>query len=264
MRFCSLGSGSEGNGLLVESRRAGDGRPLRVLLDCGFTLKEVRLRLERLALEPAAIDAVLVTHEHGDHVRGAFRLSDALGIPLHITHGSARVGNGEPARRAHDAGRLKVVTPGRPFEIDGLRIEPFVVPHDAREPVQFVFDDGQVRLGVLTDLGHVTPHVVSALARLDCLVLEANHDPSMLDASDYPPALKRRIAGAYGHLANDTAARLLASIDQSRLRRVLAAHLSRSNNRPELAQHALARAWGVTDEVVRVVDQDEGIGWVEV
>ena len=150
------------------------------------------------------------------------------------------------------------------FEIFGVRIEPIAVPHDAREPVQFIIDDGMHRLAVLTDLGHASAHVIRALNRIDALMLECNHDAALLQASDYPMALKRRIAGAYGHLSNDASSALLAAIDHSRLRAVSAAHLSRQNNRPELARQALARGWGVAEEVIRVADQEQGLAWLDV
>lgn len=258
MRFNSLGSGSEGNALLVEC--GSPDAPVRLLVDCGFGVREARRRLERLGLGPGDLHAVLVTHEHGDHIGGAPRLAAALGIPLYLTYGTAQ--GGRSAMR--DDARVNWIDPHRPFEVAGVLVEPVAVPHDAREPVQFVIDDGGARLGVLTDLGHVTPHVVRAMSRLDAIVLECNHDPVMLEASDYPAVLKRRIAGDYGHLANRVAGDLLAAIDHSRLRTVVAAHLSRSNNRPELAQDALARAWGQPPESVLVADQDDGIGWVGV
>jgi phosphoribosyl 1,2-cyclic phosphodiesterase len=138
------------------------------------------------------------------------------------------------------------------------------VPHDAREPVQFVIDDGRHRLGILTDLGRPTPHVVRAMSRLDAIMLECNHDAGMLENSSYPASLKRRIGGDYGHLANHVSAQLLAAIDHDRLRTVVAAHLSRSNNLPELAREALAGAWGQDPEQILVADQDDGIQWVEV
>ena len=258
MRFKSLGSGSEGNALLVE---CGDAHaPVRLLIDCGFGVREARRRLECLGVADGGLHAVLVTHEHGDHIGGAPRLAAALGVPLYLTHGTAR--GGRAAMRAQ--AQVRFIDPHRSFEIEGVAIEPVAVPHDAREPVQFVVDDGAARLGVLTDLGHATPHVVRAMQRLDAIVLECNHDPVMLEASDYPAALKRRIAGDYGHLANAASAELLAAIDHSRLRTVVAAHLSRSNNRPELARAALAQAWGQDPDAVLVADQDEGIGWVSV
>ncbi len=264
MRFASLGSGSEGNGLLVESDVAGAGRPLRVLVDCGFQLKEVARRLERLGLTLEDMHAVLVTHEHGDHVGGVCRLARATGVPVYLTHGTAHAARRMGVEALVEARQVRWIDPHTPFELEGLRIEPVAVPHDAREPVQFVFDDGRRRLGVVTDLGHATPHVVRMLSRLDCLVLEANHDPAMLGASDYPWVLKRRIAGPYGHLGNDAAAQLLGAIDHARLSRVVAAHLSRQNNLPELARAALALAWGVTPERIDVADQDDGFAWMDV
>ena len=258
MRYTSLGSGSEGNALLVE---CGDpSQPVRLLVDCGFGVREARRRLERLGLGPDPVDAVLVTHEHGDHIGGAPRLAAALGVPLYLTYGTAQAGR---AAMRPDAD-VRFLDPHRPFEVAGVLVEPVPVPHDAREPVQFVIDDGASRLGVLTDLGHATAHMVRAMSRLDAIVLECNHDPVLLEASDYPAALKRRIAGDYGHLANRAAADLLAAIDHSRLRTVVAAHLSRSNNRPELAREALAAAWGRMPEHILVADQDDGLDWIGV
>lgn len=264
MRFASLGSGSEGNGLLVESDAAGSGRPLRVLVDCGFQRREAQRRLERLGLTLADVHAIVVTHEHGDHVAGVCRLARACGIPVYLTHGTAHAARRMGIDSLVESGQVRWIDPHAPFEIEGLRIEPVAVPHDAREPVQFVFDDSLRRLGVVTDLGHATAHVVRALGRLDCLVLEANHDAAMLEASAYPWVLKRRIAGPYGHLENAAAAGLLAAIDHARLARVVAAHLSRQNNTPERARAALAHAWGVAPERIDVADQDDGMGWLEV
>lgn len=256
MRFASLGSGSEGNALLIECGPAD--APLRLLIDCGFGVREATRRLERLGVAPGQIDAIFVTHEHGDHIGGAARLAVAAGATLYMTAGTAVAGLGQRPPGL----RLEMLDAHRPLELRAARIEPVAVPHDAREPVQFVIDDGQTRLGVLTDLGHGTAHVVRAMCRLDAMVLECNHDAGMLEASDYPRMLKRRIAGPYGHLENTAAADLLAAIDQSRLRTVVAAHLSRSNNHPDLARAALAPAWaGASERDIRVADQDEGIAW---
>ncbi|MFZ4758363.1 MAG: MBL fold metallo-hydrolase [Burkholderiaceae bacterium] len=257
MRFASLGSGSEGNGLLVEAGKGA--RRLRVLVDCGFGLREAERRLARLDCEPASLDGILVTHEHGDHVGGVFRLARAHAIPVYLTHGTLRA---SPQAVGSEA-LVRVIDSHRPFELGDLRIEPFPVPHDAREPVQYVLDDGDARLGVLTDIGHPTAHVVQSLSRLTALVLETNHDSALLAGSSYPPTLKRRIAGHYGHLENTDSARILARLDRSRLRCVVAAHLSRQNNTAALARAALAPVLGWDVEEVRVADQDEGLDWVE-
>lgn len=255
MRFASLGSGSEGNALVV------DGRGGRVMIDCGFGLREAERRLALHGIDPASIDALLVTHEHGDHVGGVWRFASAHRLEVRITHGTLRAAPPPPRIEGVD---VVPIDPHEPFEVAGLRIEPIAVPHDACEPVQFVVDDGRSRLGVLTDLGHASAHVVRSLSRLDALVLECNHDVRMLADGDYPPALKRRVGGDWGHLSNDAAGALLAAIDRGRLSRVVAAHLSRSNNRPELALAALAAAWpeGASAGLL-VADQALGLGWVD-
>jgi phosphoribosyl 1,2-cyclic phosphodiesterase len=259
LRFASLGSGSEGNGLLVEAGGAlPGGIAFRVLVDCGFGLKEAERRLARLGCPAASIAGILVTHEHGDHVGGVFRVARTHRIPVYMTHGTLLA----TPQAAGCEDLIHVVDSHRPFDLAGLRVEPFPVPHDAREPVQYVLDDGDARLGVLTDIGHPTAHLPQALSRLTALVLETNHDAGLLAGSAYPPALKRRISGRYGHLENADAARILAALDRSRLRQVVAAHLSRQNNRAELARAALAEVLGWLPEAVGVADQDDGLGWV--
>jgi phosphoribosyl 1,2-cyclic phosphodiesterase len=253
VRFASLGSGSEGNSLLVEAR---DGS--RLLVDCGFGIREAVRRLARLGAQATGLVGVLVTHEHSDHVGGVFRLAKTHGVPVFLTRGTMLATRGS---LDCDDVAVTVIDSHRPFEVAGFRIEPFPVPHDAREPVQYVLDDGDGRLGVLTDIGHPTAHLSQALARLTALVLECNHDAGLLAASDYPPALKRRIGGRYGHLENGESAALLKGLDCSRLRRLVAAHLSRQNNRPALARAALGAAIGWDPVQVLVADQDDGLGW---
>jgi len=261
VRFASLGSGSEGNALVVESPGGAGERGTRMLVDCGFGLREAQRRLQALDVAPDSLAGILVTHEHGDHVGGVFRLARAHRIPVYLTHGTWQAVAGMPA--AADC-EHRLIEPGKAFEIDGVRIEPVSVPHDAREPVQFVLDSGRARLGVLTDLGHGTPHVTQAFSGLDAIVLECNHDPGLLASNPrYPPALKRRIGGPYGHLSNAAAAGIAAAIDSTRLRRIVAAHLSAHNNRPELACAALADALGAAPGDIGVAMQQTGLAWVE-
>jgi phosphoribosyl 1,2-cyclic phosphodiesterase len=253
VRFACLGSGSEGNGLLVEV----DGT--RILIDCGFGIRDAIARLARLAVEPESITAILVTHEHSDHIGGVAAFAAKYGTPVWLTFGTLSAVSERFARLprvcgfdSHDS-----------FAVDAIEVRPFPVPHDAREPVQFVCSDGRWRLGVLTDLGVSTAHVEASLTGCDALVLECNHDLDMLANGDYPYPLKQRIAGKFGHLDNGSAAALLARLDNSRLKHLFAAHLSQQNNRRELATAALAGAIGCTPEWIGVADQHEGFGWRE-
>lgn len=251
IRFASLGSGSKGNALLVECGST------RVLVDCGFGPRELAARLARLGVEPESVAAVLVTHEHADHVGGVARCAARFGWTVHASHGTVAA-----AGRLAD-GAVRRFDSHASFSIGDLEVHPYPVPHDAREPTQFVFSDGAQRLGVLTDAGTVTPHIASMLAECAALVLECNHDPDMLRNGRYPPPLKRRIAGGFGHLDNDQAAALLRSIGGSQLRHVIAAHLSEENNTPALARAALADALGCAVDWIGVANQAEGFGWRE-
>ncbi|MDR0480880.1 MAG: MBL fold metallo-hydrolase [Gallionellaceae bacterium] len=254
MRFASLGSGSEGNALVVQSGAS------FVLMDCGFTLAETVARLARLGLEPQQLSGVVVTHEHGDHVSGVARLARRYDIPVWLTHGTRMA-----CRAAFDGlSELTEISPRDGFAIGDLHVQPYAVPHDAAEPVQYVFGDGARRLGVLTDTGWITPHIETTLDGCDALVLECNHDKTMLANGSYPWHLKQRVGGRYGHLSNEAAAALLAKLDCSRLQHIVAAHLSRKNNTREHAVAALGAALNCTAEWVAVATQDEGLGWREI
>lgn len=258
IRFASLGSGSRGNGLVVEVT---DGLlTSRVLMDCGFAARETVARLARLNLAPADIAAVVVTHEHSDHIGGVFRFAAHHGIRIFLTHGTLS----SVEETARQQAMVEVIDSHRSFSVGGVNVEPFPVPHDAREPVQFVFSDGAFRLGVLTDTGHATAHVERMLSGVDALVLECNHDLGMLEAGNYPASLRRRIASPYGHLDNAAAARLLSALDRSKLRHLVAAHLSQQNNTPEKARTALAEAAGCDAGWIGIADQDAGFDWREV
>ena len=253
MRFASLGSGSEGNGLIVESGGT------RVLIDCGFGVRDTVARLARLGVEPESIAAILVTHEHTDHIGGVAAFAARYRVPVWLTFGTLDSFGAEQLRNA----RVYGFDSHDVFAIGMLEVRPFPVPHDAREPVQFVVGDGAHRLGLLTDIGMTTPHVQASLDGCDALVLECNHDPEMLESGDYPWALKQRIASRLGHLHNEAAAQLLAALDTSRLRHVIAAHLSQQNNTPDRARAALAKALDCAPDWIGIADQALGFAWRE-
>jgi phosphoribosyl 1,2-cyclic phosphodiesterase len=253
MRFASLGSGSEGNGLVVESGGT------RVLVDCGFGVRDAAARLGRLGLVPSSLTAILVTHEHSDHVGGVPAFAARHGIPVWATFGTLAA----VSARFEGMSQVYGFDSHDGFAIDALEITPVPVPHDAREPVQYVIGDGARRLGVLTDLGVSTAHVEASLSGCDALVLECNHDRELLETGDYPYPLKQRIAGRLGHLHNEAAAEILARIDTSRLAHIVAAHLSQQNNTPELARAALAGALGCAPEWIGIAEQATGFDWRE-
>jgi len=253
MRFASIGSGSEGNGLVVEAGNT------RVLIDCGFGVKDTVARLARVGLTPESLTAILVTHEHADHVGGVPAFAARHGIPVWLTFGTLE-NSGE---RFGGMQGIYCFDAHERFAIGDLEVCPFPVPHDAREPVQFVLTDGAHRVGVLTDIGTTTRYVEMSLSGCDALVLECNHDLAMLENGDYPLSLKQRIAGRLGHLHNEAAAEILARIDTSRLVHVIAAHLSQQNNTPELASLALAGALGCPTAWIGIASQATGFDWRE-
>ena len=257
MRFCSLGSGSGGNATVVEAR-SGTTRS-RVLIDAGFSLRELDARLARAGLAADELDAVFVTHEHGDHIGCAVALARRHHIPLWMSRGTWR------AIGAPDiAGLLNFARDGEAVPVGDLELSPYTVPHDAEEPLQLRCSDGASAVGILTDAGSATPHLLAHLQGCQALLLECNHDRDLLAASRYPASLKARIGGRLGHLANDTAASILAGCMHAGLRHLVAAHLSAQNNRPELARQALCEASGWDASDVRVADPLLGFDWLEV
>lgn len=249
MRFASLGSGSRGNATVIQ---AGDDC---VLMDCGFTIKETEKRLALLGLAPADIDAIVVTHEHSDHLKGVPAFARKYNLPVYMTPGTYH---------ARDLGRLPelvLIENYQAFNVGELGIEPVAVPHDAREPAQFIFSYRHWRLGVLTDLGNVSAHVERSYQDCDALLLEANHDSMMLAMGPYPPSLKDRVGGPWGHLNNQQALRFVKSINLDRLRQLVLAHISEKNN-------AMSKVKGVFQEfedqleALHFANQDEGFDWV--
>ena len=255
MRFCSLGSGSGGNATVVEAGRGG--AATRVLIDCGFSLRELAFRLNRAGLACEDLDAVFVTHEHGDHIGCAVTLARRHGLPLWMSRGTWRA-IGEPEL----PGLLHFARDGQPIALGDLQLMPYTVPHDAQEPLQLRCSDGARHLGVLTDVGSITTHLLAHLQGCDALLLECNHDHALLAASRYPASLKARIGGRLGHLSNETAAQILAACLHGGLRHLVAAHLSEQNNTPALACAALAHVLGSAPRDIVVADPSRGCGWL--
>lgn len=250
MEFALAASGSRGNATLI---RAGT---TTIMVDCGLSLKECERRLQRLGLEFDDLDALLITHEHGDHIAGAARLSERCGFAPWASAGTRGAGHGRKLPEA-----TQVFDSHAAFSVGDIHVMPVIVPHDAAEPTQFVFSDGDKRIAVVTDLGHSTPFLEQALSGLDGLVLESNHDAQMLAEGAYPARLKRRVAGEYGHLSNAQTAALLKSIDTTRLQRLALAHLSEQNNTPALVRASATAALGCEADWIRIASQDGGLNW---
>ena len=258
IRFRSLGSGSGGNATVVE---ASSGiTTTRLLVDAGFSLRELEARLARAGLAADDLDAIFVTHEHRDHIGCAVALAMRHGLPLWMSRGTWRA-IGEPLTPVG----LRFARDDETLCIGDLEVLPFTVAHDAAEPLQLRCSEGAARLVVLTDLGSITAHMIERIDQCDAIVLECNHDAAMLAASRYPASLKARIGGRFGHLSNETAAQILRRCASERLRHVVAAHLSRENNRPDLARAAVASGWGRPsgDDIV-VADPLTGCEWLQI
>ena len=227
------------------------------MVDCGFPASETEFRLRRYGIEPPAIDAILVTHEHSDHASGVMRFATRHDIPVRCTAGTreACLKLGFETAEPFDSHTK--------FTIGDIQVTPVTVPHDAREPVQFLFDGGAHRFGLLTDVGSITPHMRRMFSGCAALLLECNHDKEMLEDGPYPPSLKHRVGGPLGHLSNAQAADLLRSLDKQWLQHLVAAHLSDKNNTPALARVALAEAMDCDADWIGVADQEFGCIWRE-
>ena len=251
MRVGSLGSGSRGNATLIQHAET------TLLVDNGFSLRQFSRRLRRFDIQPGEIDAVLLTHEHGDHSGGVARLCESHGIPLWTAVGTARAVL-EPGFE------YNVLVAGKAVTIGGVEVMPVTVPHDASEPLQFIFRqiDDDKRLGILTDTGHITSHIVEAFDRLDGLLLEFNYDPGMLETGPYPEPLKQRVGGNHGHLSNLQSLDLLRRIDTSTLSCLIAAHISEKNNTPAIVADLIGHLDGVPAPIL--ANQEAGFDWIEI
>lgn len=261
IRLVVLGSGSAGNATCIEGGGA------RLLLDAGFSCRELAARLRAVGVEPHRLDALVITHEHADHIRGAALFSQTHKVPVYCTAATFRVAGLDRAGvHGHGAFAHVPVEPGAPFQVGGLRLRPFSVPHDAADTVGYSVECGGGRVGYATDLGHDGGAVREALEDCDLLMLESNHDVEMLRRGPYPQVVKDRVLGRHGHLDNETAAALLCEVATARTRRVILAHLSRTNNRPDLALQTARREFerrGRKAPALHAAGQAAPSGWFE-
>jgi phosphoribosyl 1,2-cyclic phosphodiesterase len=225
MRFSVLGSGSAGNAVYVETSAC------RVLIDAGLSCREMIRRLEHVEVDPASLDALIITHEHGDHIKGAGPLARRLDIPVYLNALTMKKG----MRALGNLFRPVMIQTGQTLTINNLVIETFTKCHDAADPMGVVVSSEETRLGLVTDLGRSTRLVEDRLIGCQALILESNHDERMLEEGLYPLEVKRRIRGPDGHLSNHQAGELLRAVSHEKLAFVVLAHLSAQNNLPEMA-----------------------------
>jgi phosphoribosyl 1,2-cyclic phosphodiesterase len=240
--FCPLASGSKGNCLYVGSKTT------RVLIDAGISVSTTIERLLEINIDPETIQAILITHEHSDHIKSLIALSEKLKVPV--------LANAETAKgivaTLGTRPRFKIFTTGEIFQFGDLIVHPFSVPHDTLDPVAFTFHVGAIKLGICADIGHATSLVKKNLERCDYLYLEANHQPSMVHASARPQMLKTRILGRQGHLSNQDCAALLSSIFHAGLKHVYLAHLSGECNTPEVALKVVSEVLALHNQTVEL------------
>lgn len=250
VKFASLGSGSSGNATLVSLNDT------LLLVDCGFTTKDVEKRLARLNVRAEDISAILVTHEHGDHAKGVAPFSRKYNTPVYMSHGTF------VSRTYGRLTQLHMISEGQDLTIGDIFITPVTVPHDAREPLQFVFSAAGLKLGILTDLGSSSERIIEAYSQCDALMLEANHDPVMLANGAYPPSVRSRVGGHWGHLNNQQTAALLSSLSLNNIQHLVVGHISQQNNTIEKVKAALSHLDDLKPKM-RFANQNEGFDWLQ-
>jgi len=237
VKFSVLGSGSRGNSVYIESETTS------LLIDAGFSGKQLESRLASIGRTLGSIGAILLTHEHNDHICGAGIVSRRCSIPVYANEGTFRGGDGKLGKNT----RRHEIETGERFEFEGLEIRSFRTLHDTNDPVGYVVSDGHFTIGYCTDTGKVTHLMAARLLNCDALILEFNHDPELLKSGPYPPALQQRVRSSHGHLANEEAAIFLRQLQNERLRYTVLAHLSETNNLPHIAYEAALKVQGERD-----------------
>lgn len=251
LQVASLGSGSSGNATLVRTPAT------LLLLDCGFTLKETTARMAKLGLSPSNLDGVLISHEHGDHVKGIGPLSRKFAKPVWLTHGTYN------ALRDQRFTHTNLISAHQAFKIGDIDIDPFPTPHDAAESCQYVFSHQDVRFACVTDLGACTPHVEEKLAGVTGLLVESNYDEQMLSNGPYPRSLQARIRSDFGHLGNVQAGQLVKRVDHAGMQSILLGHLSEQNNTDKAAYSTMAEYVPANDNRVTVLQQHSCSQWFD-
>jgi len=249
IQFCSLGSGSKGNGTLISFANT------IILIDCGFSTKETCKRLSLRGLHPEQISAILVTHEHADHIAGVSGLSNKYSVPVWINKGTSL-----HAKCASIKTR-QIFNSHHSFQLGDFEILPVTVPHDSREATQFVLTAGEQSIGLLTDVGHITQHIIDSYSVCDALLLEFNYEHDYLMQGSYPLSLKRRVSGDFGHLSNQQAIEMLIQIASPKLQMLVAMHMSEENNSAELIKSKIEELTELSHVTHFVAEQSKGFEW---
>lgn len=249
MKFASLGSGSQGNATLIGCEQG------FILLDCGFSRRVLLQRLAVLDVCADELKAILVTHEHLDHVKGVQTIAESLSIPIYSSFGTARKMNWLKHPLWHCLHHEQWIS------LVGIEVQPFLVPHDAQEPFQYVFKSQGKKLGVLSDLGFITPHIVAAFKHCNGLQIEANHDPQMLRNGPYPASLQKRVASNYGHLNNQQCAQFISHIYWSGFQALNIGHISEKNNSQQLVKDVISRAIPKMSLKPQILTQSQPSDW---
>ena len=251
VRFASLGSGSKGNATIIESNTT------CIMVDCGFSVKDCERRLKRLGKTTKDLNAILVTHEHSDHWKGVLPLASRFNIDIYITAGCLLA----VGLNSNDYQSVKIVDSHQSFKVGDMDIEPIPVPHDAKEPVQYIISSGGCKFGILTDVGSITPYIVQQYGECNGLLVEANHDLELLNSGKYPKFLKNRVSSQWGHLNNNQTADLISQINQSQIQQLVIGHISQSNNSKEIVKKTIDNVFFGSAEII-YADQDEGFDWL--